>query len=190
MSVTQSSLTSLSAPVQSHSTSILPNLLLKRLWCQSATRLVSSLTAARPLHEPMAFNSTICWLETIAVAMIVVWNPIQPQPYSFSFSRPTTRTIVANSSRLHSLVVSTAECERSFSIMNDICTDNRSSIGIRRTGVLMFAKLMGPIHFSPELYAQKWIDSGRHSADDTTSRTREMNAVPADSYSHISHLFE
>ena len=54
----------------------------------------------------------------------------------------------------------------------------------------MFAKLMGPIHFSPELYAQKWIDSGRPSADDTTSRTREMNAVPADSYSPISHLFE
>jgi len=87
-------------------------------WCQSATRLVSSLTAARPLHETMAFNSTNCWLKTIAVAMIVVWNPIQPQPYSFSFSRPTTRTIVANSSRRHSLVVSTAECEISFSIMH------------------------------------------------------------------------
>jgi Domain of unknown function (DUF4371) len=87
------------------------------------------------------------------------------------------------------LVVSTAECERSFSIMNDICTDNRSLLGIRRTGALMFAKLMGPRHFSPELYAHKWIDSGRHSADDTASRKREMDSVPADSYSHISHLF-
>ena len=55
---------------------------------------------------------------------------------------------------------------------------------------LMFAKLMGPRHFSPELYAHKWIDSGRHSADDTASRKREMDSVPADSYSHISHLFE
>lgn len=88
------------------------------------------------------------------------------------------------------LVVSTAECERSFSNMNDICTDICSLIGIRRTGALMFAKLMGPRHFSPELYAHKWIDSGRHSADDTASRKREMNSVPADSYSHISHLFE
>ena len=73
------------------------------------------------------------------------------------------------------LVVSTAECERSFSAMNDIASDTRSSLGIKRISALMFAKLLGPkdvIACNPESYVCK-LASGRHSADDTASRKRD-----------------
>jgi len=43
------------------------------------------------------------------------------------------------------LVVSTAECERSFSAMNDIASDIRWSLGIKRISALVFAKLLGCI---------------------------------------------
>jgi len=42
------------------------------------------------------------------------------------------------------IVVSKVECERSFSAINDIASDIRSAVGIKRIGVLMIAKLLGP----------------------------------------------
>jgi len=90
-----------------------------------------------------------------------------------------------------SLVVSTAECERSFSVMNDIASDVRSSLGIRRISALMFAKMLGPEHcgaFHAKWYVRKWLSSGRHSADDTDSRKRE--AIETNDYSHLHSIFE
>jgi hypothetical protein len=68
--------------------------------------------------------------------------------------------------------------------MNDIASDTRSSLGIKRISALMFAKLLGPkdiIAFNPESYVRKWLASGRHSADDTASRKRDpTNLQPSD----------
>ena len=91
------------------------------------------------------------------------------------------------------LVVSTAECERSFSAMNDIASDTRSSLGIKRISALMFAKLLGPqdvIAFNPESYVRKWMASGRHSADDTASRKRDPTKHSSQDYSHLCKIFE
>ena len=90
-----------------------------------------------------------------------------------------------------SLVVSTAECERSFSVMNDIASDVRSSLGIRRISALMFAKMLGTEHcgaFHAKWYVRKWLSSGRHSADDTDSCKCE--AIETNDYSHLHSIFE
>jgi len=88
------------------------------------------------------------------------------------------------------LVVSTAECERSFNAMNNIASDTRSSLGIKRISYLMFAKLVGPkdvFAFNPESYARKWLASG---ADGVASRKRDpTNQQPSD-YSHLRKIVE
>jgi len=60
--------------------------------------------------------------------------------------------------------------------VNDIASDTRSSLGIKRISALMFAKLVGPkdvIAFNPESYVRQWLASGRHNADDAASRKRD-----------------
>ena len=88
------------------------------------------------------------------------------------------------------LVVSTAECERAFSVMNDIESDVRSSLGIKRLSALMFPKMVGPKDcsaFHAEWYVSKWLASGRHSADDTDSRKRHNK--DAAEYTHLHSIF-
>ncbi|XP_036066733.1 E3 SUMO-protein ligase KIAA1586-like [Oryzias melastigma] len=45
---------------------------------------------------------------------------------------------------VHTIAVSTSECERAFSSMNDILTDKRNSLDIKRLSNLMFVKCNGP----------------------------------------------
>jgi len=91
------------------------------------------------------------------------------------------------------IVVSKAECERSFSAMNYIASDTLSSLSIKRISALMFAKLVGPkdlIAFNPELYVRKWRTSSRHSAEDTASRKRDPTKQQPSEYSHLRKIFE
>jgi len=86
------------------------------------------------------------------------------------------------------LVVSTAECEPSFSAVNDIASDTRSSLGVKRISALMFAKSLDPkdiIAFNSESYVRKWLAGGRHSADDTASRKRDTTKLQPSDYSHL-----
>jgi len=87
------------------------------------------------------------------------------------------------------LVVSMAECELPIA-MNNIASDTRSLLGIKRISALMFAKLVGPkdvIDFNPELYVRKWLASGRHIADDTESRKRDPSQVTTATYARFSN---
>jgi len=64
------------------------------------------------------------------------------------------------------LVVSTAECERSFNAMNDTARDTRSSLLASKESTLLFAKLVGlkdVIAVNPKSYVRNWLASGRHS---------------------------
>jgi hypothetical protein len=66
-------------------------------------------------------------------------------------------------------VISTAECERSFSVMNDILTPTRNSLKIDHLSQLVFVKCVGPplSQFKPRDYVTSWIRKGRRSADET-----------------------
>lgn len=69
-----------------------------------------------------------------------------------------------------SLPLSTSECERVFSAMNDIQKE-RNALLVTRTGGLVFIKSVGPpvLKFNPLPYVQSWLRSGR-SAEKTECR--------------------
>lgn len=80
---------------------------------------------------------------------------------------------------INTLPVSTAECERGFSLMNIICSDLRSKLTIKNISNLMFININGPPlnTWNPTKYVQSWLLQHR-SADDNRSRKVEPLEVP------------
>ncbi|XP_069481527.1 E3 SUMO-protein ligase KIAA1586-like [Ambystoma mexicanum] len=76
---------------------------------------------------------------------------------------------------MDTIAISTAECERVFSHMNNTLTPLRNSLGIVRVSNLLFVHRNGtPLAvFSPEKYVKKWLLQGRRGADHTACRARE-----------------
>lgn len=76
---------------------------------------------------------------------------------------------------LKTLIISTAECERSFSAMNDHLTNIRNSLSLENTSKLIFLKTVGPPleHFKPESYVRSWLGKGRRHADFTACRSKQ-----------------
>ena len=91
-----------------------------------------------------------------------------------------------------SLIVSTAECERAFSVMNDIISDSRNRLGIARAGALMFAKIVGPPlpSFLPEQYVKMWLSSGRRSADHNNCKKVKPHDETLYPYAHLNSMFQ
>ena len=71
--------------------------------------------------------------------------------------------------------ISTSECERNFSSMNEIVTPIRATLNIQTIAALLFINCVGPplSKFNAQTYVRSWLCKGRHSADDTASRKRE-----------------
>lgn len=67
---------------------------------------------------------------------------------------------------VNSVAVSTAECERGFGGMNDICTSTRTRLSTNHMSSLMFIKLVGPpvMFWNPQPYVDRWLVTKR-SAD-------------------------
>src|SRR6218665_1895938 len=72
--------------------------------------------------------------------------------------------------------ISTSECERNFSSMNNIVTPIRATLNIETIAALLFINCVGPplSKFNPNSYVRSWLRQGRHSANDAASRKREM----------------
>ena len=62
---------------------------------------------------------------------------------------------------VHTLPVSTAECVRSFSLMNTICNDKRNSLLVKNVASLMMVSLNGPPTslWKPEKYVMSWLNT-------------------------------
>lgn len=75
---------------------------------------------------------------------------------------------------IKTLPVSTAECERGFSLMNIICSDLRSKLTIKNISNLMFININRPPLniWNPTKYVSSWLVQHR-SADDNRSRKVE-----------------
>ena len=73
------------------------------------------------------------------------------------------------------LAVSSAKCERSFSVMNDTVTPIRNSLSVSRLSSLVFIKCVGPSLplFKPVAYVSSWLAKGRRSAVETHCKQRE-----------------
>lgn len=88
-------------------------------------------------------------------------------------------TLQAVRNALSVIPVSTAECERSFSVMNTIATPKRNRLSVKNMSNLMFVSIMGPSlkDFNPTPYAKSWLQKGNHSAEDTNSIKRKLGAA-------------
>jgi len=68
----------------------------------------------------------------------------------------------------------TAECERGFSVMNNICTDLRSRLTINNISNLMFININRPplSDLNPEYYVKSWLFNYRCAEDPRTKIAR------------------
>ena len=76
----------------------------------------------------------------------------------------TFLTLRAVKDALSCIPISTAECERSFSLMNMIATPKRNRLTTTHLSELMFASIMGPplSKFNPSPFAKAWLTRGGH----------------------------
>ena len=79
--------------------------------------------------------------------------------------------ILKAKSIINTVAVSSAEVERSFSLMNNIATLKRANLKIEHIADLMTIKLLGqPFDsWNPELFVKSWLRS-HHSAEDRRVR--------------------
>jgi hypothetical protein len=68
--------------------------------------------------------------------------------------------------------ISTSECERNFSSMNEIVTPTRTSLNSKTVAGLVFINCFGPplSKFNPQSYLRSWLTKGHHY--DAASRRR------------------
>lgn len=89
---------------------------------------------------------------------------------------------------IHTLPVSSADCERGFSTMNVICTDLRNSLTVEHMSNLMFISLVGPSVklFKPQPYVKIWLKSHRPGDYNQPKRAKDNETQR---YSKIWKLF-
>jgi hypothetical protein len=84
------------------------------------------------------------------------------------------------------IAVSTSECERGFSTMNDVCSSRRTRLLVTHISSLMFIKLVGPPIqlWKPEKYVNRWL-STRRLADSTACMARKEPDYNNHGYKHL-----
>ena len=90
---------------------------------------------------------------------------------------------------LHTIPISSSECERGFLQMNLIATPTRASLITKTISALLFVKLVGPPlkFFDPSKYVDRWLLKGRHSAIDTNSKKRSREDVTDENWTKLWH---
>ncbi|MGH0150095.1 UNVERIFIED_CONTAM: hypothetical protein FKN15_016383, partial [Acipenser sinensis] len=72
------------------------------------------------------------------------------------------------------LAASNADCERGFSVMNNIITDKRTALTTRHVADLLFLSSDGPPYteWNPVPYVKSWLGKGRRAAHSTEGMAR------------------
>nr|XP_047139105.1 E3 SUMO-protein ligase KIAA1586-like [Hydra vulgaris] len=89
---------------------------------------------------------------------------------------------------INTLIVSTAECEHSFSTMNIILSSLRNSLLIKTVSSLMFISLVGPpiTHFDPKDYVIKWFGKGHRDGNFRNCEAPALKSInESETYSKI-----
>jgi len=81
-------------------------------------------------------------------------------------------TILELTNCIKTFPVSTADCERGFSLLNLICTEIRSKLTISNIANLMFLNMNGPPlnQWNLEVYVKSWLISQHRASDDTKTK--------------------
>ena len=85
---------------------------------------------------------------------------------------------------VHTLPVSTAECERGFSTMNIICMPLTTRLTVKHISVLLFISINGPLlsQWQSLPYVKSWLAQVRHAATDLG---KAKSAKPCPDESHV-----
>ncbi|XP_034567279.1 E3 SUMO-protein ligase KIAA1586-like [Notolabrus celidotus] len=77
---------------------------------------------------------------------------------------------------MQTIPCSTAECERGFSLMNNICTDKRSTLLLSNVSHLMMISINGPplTLFEPRKYVKTWLRTHRSATQTRRPCTPQM----------------
>ena len=77
------------------------------------------------------------------------------------------------------LVVSTADCERAFSCMNETLTATRNTLAVDTLSSLMSLSVCGSptSEFKPEQYVTSWLCKHVSADDDTKARARSAEQL-------------
>lgn len=83
--------------------------------------------------------------------------------------------------------VSTAECERGFSLMNNICTKLRARLTMKNISNLMFININGPPleKWDPKDYVKSWMVSHRSAEDTRTKLCRPAIVANSENKSNL-----
>jgi len=78
---------------------------------------------------------------------------------------------------IKTVAISSSECEKAFSSMNNIVTTKRNALNPKRISSLMLINWVGPpVHmFVPEPYVVSWIQRGKRCADEVNCPKRQNN---------------
>lgn len=95
-------------------------------------------------------------------------------------------TLVKLQDFVNCMPVSTADCERAFSVMNTVATKKRNRLEMSNLSSLMFVSILGPEipEFKPKQYVKNWLDRGHHGATDTNS-VKRVTKEKSGPYSHL-----
>jgi len=87
---------------------------------------------------------------------------------------------------ISTIAVSSSECERSFSSMNNIITPKRNVLNSEHIASLVFISCVGPPVqlFKPDHYVKSWIKMGKRSAEETRCPKRDEHDIDH-SYKHL-----
>lgn len=91
---------------------------------------------------------------------------------------------------VRTIAISSSECERSFSAMNNIVTSKRNALTTEHIASLVFINCIGPPVqlFKPDNYVESWIKSGKRNADEVNCPKRSLQSEDS-SYKHLWILF-
>ena len=94
-------------------------------------------------------------------------------------------------SAIECIPVSTAECERAFSLMNTVLSDKRNRLELETVSSLMFINAVGPTThmFKPTHYVKNWLRRGHHAVHDSESVKHRFPTGSDSSYAHVHELF-
>jgi len=83
--------------------------------------------------------------------------------------------------------VSTAECERGFSLMNNICTKLRARLTMKNISNLMFLNSNGPPleKWDPKDYVKSWMVNHRSAEDTRTKLCRPAFVANSENKSNL-----
>lgn len=157
--------------------------------------LLSQMSILDSNSWPVDYDSVpgfgICEIESICKRF-----NLEPTQYLVSFrqflacgGRELDENLVMLSKFLRCVPISTAECERAFSVMNNVLTPLRNKLEFPRLSNLMFVSIVGPPiqNFNPSQYALNWLKRGHHGASDSNSIKRKT-VTEISNYTHVHTL--